>query len=149
MKILLSLLITACFLTVGCSSKQVNEAKLSFAEEAGRGVENAFVSVASKNLTGEEYENLNCEEEALYFRLKVTDKVDQILKAKREKRKENSSGIRASMSIAGNACRAVIPFAFQFLLDEGEFKPCSRELTREKLMEVGNMACDFVDEQTK
>lgn len=139
MKFLVSLLIAFSFLTVGCSSKKVDEVKVSFAEEAGRGVEHAFVSVAEKNLSSEEFVSLSCEEEAIYYRVKVESKLKDMLQVQEE------NGVRYAKSIAGDACRSVLPFAFKYLLDQGELKPCSREITKDKLLKLGDMACGYLD----
>lgn len=124
---------------VGCSSSQVDDFKRSFSEEAGRGVEGGFEKLAKTELSAEEFEAKGCLSEAAYY----GGGVEEYLKEK--------SGVKskmvASKSLAGDACGMVMPLALDYALEKVELKPCAKAIGKIKLLKLGGMACDYLDEK--
>jgi hypothetical protein len=135
----LVILLFMSFSLIACSGSQVNETKIKVAEEIGGATEGAFVSLAKKELSAEEFSSLSCESEGEYYGEKVTSKVKDLLKVK------ESDAILSKKSLAGSACRAVLPIALDYALDEADLRPCARKLGGEKVSKLGDLACKYVD----
>lgn len=135
----LVILIFLSFGLIACSSSQVNESKIKVADEIGGATEKAFVSLAQKEISSQEYESLSCESEGKYYGDKVTSKVKEILKAK------EGDVVLSKKSLAGSACRAVLPIALDYALDEADLKPCARKLSGQGVSKLGDIACEYVD----
>ena len=132
----LTALLSLSLLTVSCSSKSVNDAKVSAAKKAGDAVEKelkeAFASVS--------IENVDCNVEAKKIGGKVEEKVADLLKVKTEVNKSFAS------AVVPQVCSFVINSVFPELVNKVDTEyVCLKQLGSDKLKKVGTDLCNGLD----
>ena len=130
------LLISTMF--VSCSSKTVNDAKLTASEKAGLFIEKKLVSEFEKNNV--KIEGVDCTLEAKELGQSVTKELTDILRVKEE---VNAVALSPIVSgICTYVSTTVIP---KFIIDNQSKRACIRQLGASTISKIGTGLCDKIE----
>lgn len=134
----LAILSILAFSFTACSSKQVNNAKLTVAEKAGQFVETKLISEFQKNnvvVTG-----VDCALEAKELGATVSKELAEVLKVKQELVTKSVNPVVTG--ICTYVSSTVLP---QFIIDNQSNRACIRQLGASAVAKIGEGLCDKID----
>lgn len=135
----ISLIITTMVLT-SCSSKQVNETKLSFAEKASAAITKELKEEFAKESIVE-VEGVVCSVEAEETGFEVGMEIKKLLKVKEEELQAKSLS-PIVISICKYASSEVVPYVLKNSIEK---KPCLRTLGAVNISRIGSTLCEKID----
>lgn len=121
-----------------CSSKQVNNAKLTIAEKAGQFVETKLISEFQKNNVV--VAGVDCTLEAKELGATVSKELAEVLKVKQELVTKSVNPVVTG--ICTYVSSTVLP---QFIIDNQSNRACIRQLGASAVAKIGEGLCDKID----